>query len=479
MNINFKYLILSLLFALSIIGILFFGYIFIINIPKINISIPKTESISEIPNTEHIKTNLNQTFAIFNKNFNSNSENINQINSILETGSLTSEEVANRFLDVMYTERFGIKKPLSKKLAYALGFSNNCKNGKCFSKNSIDAFDAPLKDRIQNRNFSYVKIKNGPTYAFTYIMSECKTEDGGYNNGCGFGYVDINGNKKPNILNVDIFQFRLIRDSKTGYIKMLPYYNENNYPKLYQECYINGNSCTNYALHGITSYITNRRFEACQRKSKKAVWLDRKGNCCINDSTKSCCEANTDFQPKKNGHFVEKNTLGAIKNTCCYNKNSSELCCKALTGADGYLLNGKCISGTIKTPLEKNKFNFVLQSNSPQGSASLLSDKETQKLFTVSGIKTVKMLNLDVKQTYILNSNYENYGAKLKIVRGSCKLKDFGNNYYVLTNIKAGETCIVGVTASKNTVINKSEKIKSCVDCKKEIKNDTHLPCCK
>ena len=112
MNINFKYLFFSIIFALSIIGILFFGYIFITNLPKINFTTP-TENINKaqaIPSSNKIKTELNQAFAVFNKNFNSNSENINQINNMLSYGVLTSEEVATRFLDVTYSERFGIEK---------------------------------------------------------------------------------------------------------------------------------------------------------------------------------------------------------------------------------------------------------------------------------------------------------------------------------------------------------------------------------
>ena len=342
MNINFKYLFLSIIFALSIIGILFFGYIFITNLPKINFTTP-TENINTaqaIPSSNKIKTELNQAFAVFNKNFNSNSENINQINNMLSYGVLTSEEVATRFLDVTYSERFGIEKTTKQKLAYKLGFVNRCKDASCFSKNSIDAYDQLLMPQLKNKNYSYVKLKDGTSYAFTYIMSSCITINGGYDNGCGYGYVDINGKKKPNILNVDIFQFRLIRNPKNGTIKMVPFYNEKTYPNTREDCYIKGKSCTNYALKGNTDYITNRRLTACQKKSKKEVWLDEEENCCISDKTKNCCEANTSFHSQGKGLFVEKGYLGADKNVCCYDKNTSDICCKALTNPDGYILNG-------------------------------------------------------------------------------------------------------------------------------------------
>lgn len=480
MNINFKQLFLSLLFALSILGIIFFGYIFISNMPKINFSTPKIKTTSKIPNSASIKSDLNQAFAIFNKNFNSNSENINQINNILERGSLTSEEIATRFIDITYTERFGIKKPLSKQLAHKLGFVNDCKNASCFSKNSLDAYDTPLYPRIKNKHFSYVKLKDGTTYAFTYFMSACKTEAGGYTNGCGYGYVDVNGSKKPNILNVDIFQFRLVRNPKTGYITMKPFFNEKTYKNLYEECFIKGGSCTTYAINGDTSYITNRRFSDCQKHSKNIVWLDDNDNCCTSDNTKSCCKNNSVFKSKRNGHFVEKGYLGAKKNTCCYNQNDSELCCKALTGADGYFLNGKCISGTIKTPLDKGNFNFVLNSNSTQGFAYLISKNNSFKIFEIAGNKSAKALNLDTKSDYLLYSNYENYGAKLKVVRGSCKLKNFDNNYYLVTNKKVGETCIVSFLNSKNKV-QKPQNINNqeCVKCSNEVSKGSYLACCK
>ena len=483
MNINFKYLFLSIIFALSIIGILFFGYIFITNLPKINFTIP-TENINKaqaIPSSNKIKTELNQAFAVFNKNFNSNSENINQINNMLSYGVLTSEEVATRFLDVTYSERFGIEKTTKQKLAYKLGFVNRCKDASCFSKNSIDAYDQPLMPQLKNKNYSYVKLKDGTSYAFTYIMSSCKTINGGYDNGCGYGYVDINGKKKPNILNVDIFQFRLIRNPKNGTIKMVPFYNEKTYPNTREDCYIKGKSCTNYALKGNTDYITNRRLTACQKKSKKEVWLDEEENCCISDKIKNCCEANTSFHSQGKGLFVEKGYLGADKNVCCYDKNTSDICCKALTNPDGYILNGRCISGTIKAPLEEGKFNFVLQSNSNQGSAYLITKKVSYKIFNISGKKTVNALNLNPKEDYILYSNYENYGAKLKIVRGSCKLKNFGSNYYIISNKKAGDTCIVSFGTSKNktTINSNSQKMQECTDCSKEISKGTYLPCCK
>ena len=193
MNINFKYLFFSIIFALSIIGILFFGYIFITNLPKINFTTP-TENINTaqaIPSSNKIKTELNQAFAVFNKNFNSNSENINQINNMLSYGVLTSEEIATRFLDVTYSERFGIEKTTKQKLAYKLGFVNRCKDASCFSKNSIDAYDQLLMPQLKNKNYSYVKLKDGTSYAFIYIMSSGITINGGYDNGCGYGYVDI------------------------------------------------------------------------------------------------------------------------------------------------------------------------------------------------------------------------------------------------------------------------------------------------
>ena len=480
MNINFKYLFFSLLFALSIIGIIFFGYIFILNMPKINFSMPKPKMATEIPDSASIKSDLNQAFAVFNKNFNSNSENLNEINNILESGGLTSKEVSNRFLDVIYTERFGIKKSPSKILAYKLGFANKCKNASCFSKNSLDAYDGALYPKIQNKHFSYVKLKDGTTYAFTYFMSACKTESSGYTRGCGFGYVDINGNKKPNILNVDIFQFRLIRNPKTGYITMHPYLNEKTYKNLYEECYINGGSCTTYALKGDTSYILNRRLSECQKKSKKSVWLDKEEKCCTSDSTKNCCESNSVFQPNGSGKFIEKGYYGAKRNVCCYNKNTSEACCKAITGADGYFLNGKCVSGTIKTSLDKGNFNFVLNSNSTQGFAYLISKNNSYKIFEIAGNKSAKALNLDAKSDYLLYSTYENYGAKLKVVRGSCKLKNFDNNYYLLTNKKVGETCIVSFLDSKNKVQKpKNINNQQCVKCSNEVSKGSYLACCK
>ena len=335
--------------------------------------------------------------------------------------------------------------------------------------------------QLKNKNYSYVKLKDGTSYAFTYIMSSCITINGGYDNGCGYGYVDINGKKKPNILNVDIFQFRLIRNPKNGTIKMVPFYNEKTYPNTREDCYIKGKSCTNYALKGNTDYITNRRLTACQKKSKKEVWLDEEENCCISDKTNNCCEANTSFHSQGKGLFVEKGYLGADKNVCCYDKNTSDICCKALTNPDGYILNGRSISGTIKAPLEEGKFNFVLQSNSNQGSAYLITKKVSYKIFNISGKKTVNALNLNPKEDYILYSNYENYGAKLKIVRGSCKLKNFGSNYYIISNKKAGDTCVVSFGTSKNktTINSNSQKMQECTDCSKEISKGTYLPCCK
>lgn len=392
------------------------------------------------PSSDTIYSNLNQAMAVFNVNVDKTRPHNDLLNT-RESLTISSRSVSNIFFNSIYSKKYNRR--LLKRYIYLnkLGFAYVSDSKNPFSKSS-----KMLNGRryhIDNKKAYYVKIYNGPSYAFNLTYPACNGIANGYNNICGSVTVDVNSNKKPNLLNVDIFELLLVQEGKK--FKLVP--NQKTMTDSVKEiCYRYDTDCSIFVLDKDTSYLNKHIAKRCG----KNAWLSKNMTCCYSDNTESCCS----------GKFLKKGDYHSKQNICCNNQNQSEICCKALTNTiDAKLENGVCKMGIRKGSISKGQTSIQITAYSRDLIANILDYKTKNSILVMNGFSKSKfgvntpvyyLPNVNIKDTYLLKSNHKDIGVVVNVIDDSCKIKHINGDYYLISNLKEEKPCQLIFSAGLN-----------------------------